>query len=304
MSLNKPVLRHLDGVFLLDKPLGLSSNQALQRVKRLFQAKKAGHTGSLDPLASGMLPLCFGEATKFSQFLLDSDKTYRVTFKLGETTATGDAEGEVIAQHPVEVSEAQLNTVLEKFVGKVKQIPSMFSALKYQGQPLYKLARQGIEVSRPEREITVYSLKLLAYEDVFVTLDVHCSKGTYIRTLAEDVGKELGCGAHVTSLRRLGVGPYIETQMISLPALEKIAEEGLEQLAPLLMPIETLLSDCPTINLTEATTFYIRRGQAVVIPHAPTEGWVKLIAQGGRFLGMGLVLSDGRIAPKRLISTT
>lgn len=302
-SQNKKKL-NIHGVFLLDKPVGLSSNQALQIVKRIYNAKKAGHTGSLDPLASGMLPLCFGEATKFSQFLLESDKYYRVEFKLGETTTTGDAEGEIVETRPVTTSAAALVEVLKNFSGKITQIPSMYSALKYQGQPLYKLARQGIEVPRPAREITIYSIELLKFDAPFVSMDVRCSKGTYIRTLVEDIGKTLGCGAHVTVLRRLGAGPYQATQMITLPQLEQLAEQGEEALLNLLLPVETLTVSCPNINLTALTSFYVRRGQPVLIPHSPTDGWVRLTSPNGRFLGMGVVLSDGRIAPKRLISDT
>lgn len=299
----KKKYRNINGVFLLDKPVGLSSNHALQKVKRLFQAKKAGHTGSLDPLASGMLPLCFGEATKFSQFLLESDKFYRVEFKLGETTATGDAEGEVIESKPVNVDEALLRATLKNFVGQIPQVPSMYSALKYQGQPLYKLARQGIEVPRPERIVSIYSIELLSFDGTFVGMDVSCSKGTYIRTLAEDIGKVLGCGAHVTTLRRLASGPYQAEQMITFEQLELLADDA-QALENLLLPIETLAESCPNINLTSLTSFYVRRGQPVLIPHSPLDGWVKLTSPEGLFLGMGIVLEDGRIAPKRLISDT
>ena len=303
-NLKKKIFLDLDGVFLLDKPIGLSSNQALQQVKRIFNARKAGHTGSLDPLASGMLPLCFGEATKFSQFLLESDKYYRVIFKLGEATTTGDAEGDVIECKPVSVEHAALLATLKQFFGAITQIPSMYSALKYQGQPLYKLARQGIEVPRPAREIIIHAIELLSFDGLYAEVDVHCTKGTYIRTLVEDIGKVLGCGAHVTGLRRLAAGPYQATQMISMSHLEALASATPDNLKSLLLPVETLAATCPPINLTSLTTFCVRRGQPVLIPHSPTEGWVKLISSECRFLGMGVVLSDGRIAPKRLIRDT
>ncbi|MBI5448308.1 MAG: tRNA pseudouridine(55) synthase TruB [Gammaproteobacteria bacterium] len=294
----------IHGVLLLDKPIGLSSNQALQAVKRLYAAKKAGHTGSLDPLATGMLPLCFGEATKFSQFLLESDKTYETRFKLGEMTTTGDAEGEIINTQQVSVSLKELSAVLKTFLGRISQVPSMYSALKYQGQPLYKLARQGIEVPRASREIDIFALDLLNFDSPFVSIRVHCSKGTYIRTLVEDIGKALGCGAHVTALRRLTAGPYQAEQMVSMAQLEESASQGLPALLERLLPIETLVKTFPVINLTSLTTLCLRRGQAVLIPHAPLEGWVQLNDKDGRFLGLGVVLSDGRIAPKRLVRDT
>ena len=286
-------------VFLLDKPIGLSSNNALQKVKRIYGVKKAGHAGNLDPLATGMLPICFGEATKFLQFLLNADKSYRVEFKLGEKTSTGDAEGEIIERHAVNVEYQQLSSVVNTFLGQIKQIPPMYSALKYQGQPLYKLARQGIAVPREPRCVQIYSIQLLKFEHDHVLMDVSCSKGTYIRTLVEDMGDVLKCGAYVTALRRQEVGNYKENQMV---AFEKLIVEGnREVLRSLLLPVESLLTAYPAVQLTSTTHFYIQRGQAVLIPHAPTQGYVKLISPDRNFIGIGVILSDGRVAPKRLI---
>jgi tRNA pseudouridine55 synthase len=293
----------IDGILLLDKATDISSNGALQQVKRLFNARKAGHTGSLDPLASGMLPICFGEATKFSQFLLDAHKHYFVTAKLGEKTSTGDAEGEIIETRPVSAcSVAQLEQTLEKFRGPIEQIPSMYSALKHNGQPLYKLARQGIEVERKARAVTIHSLTLLHQTADTLTLTVHCSKGTYIRNLVEDIGETLGCGAHVAELRRLAVDPYLESQMISFAELEKVSPEA--RMA-LLYPVHTLVRDYPKVSLAEASAFYLNQGQAVMVPHAPTSGFVSLYLntpQSEQFLGIGEVLDDGKITPRRLIA--
>lgn len=217
--------RSLDGVLLLDKPSGISSNQALQRVKWLFSAAKAGHTGSLDPLATGMLPICFGRATKLSQILLNDDKTYQVVAQLGVRTTTSDLEGEVVVERPVpDYDHATLNAVLENFRGNIQQIPSMFSALKYQGQPLYKLARKGITIERPARSISIYQLNILSYQCQQLTLQVRCSKGTYIRTLVDDLGERLGCGAHVLKLRRISVNRFRQHQMHTLPVLQAAAD--------------------------------------------------------------------------------
>jgi tRNA pseudouridine55 synthase len=291
----------IHGILLLDKSIGISSNGALQQVKRLFNARKAGHTGSLDPLASGMLPICFGEATKFSQFLLDANKRYFVVAQLGEKTNTGDAEGEIIKTRPVaHFSREQLEQHLEKFRGPIEQIPSMFSAIKHQGQPLYKLARQGIEIERKSRAVTIHELILVDHSENTLTLTVHCSKGTYIRNLVEDLGEQLGCGAHVAELRRLAVDPYQESQMISFPDLEK---RDHDQLTALLIPISTLVQDYPKISLAEASAFYLNQGQAVMVPNAPTSGFVSLYANE-QFLGIGEVLEDGKITPRRLIART
>jgi len=293
----------IDGVILLDKPLDLSSNAALQKVKRLFKARKAGHSGSLDPLATGLLPLCLGEATKFSQFLLEADKVYLVTAELGIKTATGDAEGEIIQRREfTPFSEKHLLTILEKFIGTIDQLPSMYSAIKHQGQPLYKLARQGIVVERKIRQVQIFTLDLLSHNETQLVLQVRCSKGTYIRTLIDDIGEALGCGAYVKSLRRTVVGPYREEQMVTLSELEKITEENaFELLQKYLLPLDSALSDWQELRLSEAAAYYLRRGQPVIVPYAPTSGWVRLRLTNGNFLGLGEILDDGRVAPKRLV---
>jgi tRNA pseudouridine55 synthase len=298
-------LRRVNGILLLDKPQGMTSNAALQVVKRLYQARKAGHTGSLDPLATGLLPLCFGEATKVSGFLLDADKRYRVVCRLGERTTTGDAEGEVVEQRPVEgVTEARLRQVLEGFVGEIEQIPPMYSAVKHKGERLYKLARQGVEVEREARKVDIHSLELLDFSIPVFEIDVHCSKGTYVRTLVEDIGEQLGCGAHVTALRRLAVGPFDDSQLVDMAALEAKAAEGMAALDKLLLPMESGLSQWPGVRLSGDAAFYLRQGQPVLVPQAPTEGWVRLYEGESRFLGMGEILDDGRVAPRRLMTAS
>lgn len=294
--------RNVSGIVLLDKPLGLSSNKALQEVKSLFFARKAGHTGSLDPLASGLLALCFGEATKISNFLFDANKHYRATGKLGEVTTTGDAEGEVVETRPVpELDAGKLETVFEQFRGEISQVPPMYSALKHKGEPLYKLARQGIEIEREARQVTIYGLSLVELTADTFTIDVECSRGTYIRTLVEDIGNALGCGAYVTALRRTGLGPFGESDMVTLDAMKAVHEEDKTQLKQFMLPTDSALSDFPAVNLTEDMAFYMRQGQPVVIPHAPTEGWVRLNVGEDRFLGVGQIMDDGRVAPKRLL---
>jgi len=294
--------RPVSGILLLDKPLGLSSNHALQRVKRLYDARKAGHTGSLDPLADGMLPICFGDATKLSAFLLDADKHYWFRVKLGETTATGDTEGEVLKVRPIDdVTPDQIEQVLQKFAGEIQQLPPMYSALKHKGKRLYELAREGVEVEREPRTVRIYSLALGEVNLPEFELRVHCSKGTYVRTLAEDIGEALGCGAHVTALRRTGVGPYTGFEMYRMEMLEQIAEQGKPAIDRLLLPIDTALSDWPEVRVNADTAFYLKQGQAVLVPRAPTEGWVR-IYEGETFLAVGQVQEDGRIAPKRLMT--
>jgi len=297
--------RPVNGILLLDKPGGMTSNAALQEVKRLFDANKAGHTGSLDPLATGVLPLCFGEATKFSQFLLDADKRYLATLKLGESTNTGDADGEVLEVLPVqEVSSQALECLLAEYRGEITQIPSMFSALKVGGQPLYKLARQGIEVERKERTITVHSLDVTHRSADTLQLDVRCSKGTYIRTLADDLGRDLGCGAHVVELRRLAAGPFREQETVTLDELRSLAGNR-QEMESKLLPVCSAVKDWPSVELTEITTSYLRQGQPVQIANAPTTGWVSIFSEstneGGKFVGIGEILDDGRIAPRRLV---
>lgn len=300
----KPILRKIDGILLLDKPLHLTSNGALQRVKRLFSAQKAGHTGSLDPLATGMLPLCFGEATKFSQFLLESDKHYRVLVKLGIKTTTGDAEGEIIATQPVpHFQEQDIKNVLSQFIGAIQQIPPMYSAIKYKGKPLYELARKGLEVERKPRTVNIYSLQLQESNHETLSLDIHCSKGTYVRTLVEDIGEVLNCGAHVAGLRRLSVSPYQNTAMITLEELEATCQQfGINALNQYLLPAETSVQALPSVKLSTSAAFYLRTGQSVMAPHLPSAGLVRLVSENDRFMGVGEVMDDGRVAPRRLVS--
>ncbi len=296
--------KNINGILLLDKPAGLTSNGVLQQVKRLYMAKRAGHTGSLDPIATGMLPLCFGEATKFSQFLLDSDKYYYVTAKLGKRTSTGDKEGEVIAERSFsQVTREQLEELLRPFHGEIKQIPPMFSALKHKGKPLYELARQGIEIKREPRSIHIYSLQLESFQDDSFSFHIHCSKGTYVRTLVDDIGELLGCGAHVCQLRRTAVSPYHSCLMHSLPVLEEtFRQEGLEGLLRFLLPIETSVAGFPSVKLSTSAAFYIRMGQPVRVTNAPAQGFVRLmIGEEQRFLGIGEMLEDYRVKPKRMV---
>jgi len=294
--------RDVSGILLLDKPLGLTSNEALQRVKRLYHARKAGHTGSLDPLAEGLLPLCFGEATKLSAYLLDADKHYWVRVRLGVSTATGDAEGEVVQTRPVEgVSRTRLEAVIGGFVGEIQQLPPMYSALKFQGQRLYKLAREGVEVPRQPRAVTIHAIALGAQTDDEFEMTVHCSKGTYVRTLAEDIGEALGCGAHVSGLRRTGVGPYGVEGMVTLPQIEQAAEAGDAALDGLLLPLDSAVGHWPEVRLSADAAYYLKLGQPVLVPKAPTAGWVRLYDLRGDFLGVGQIEDDGKVAPRRLM---
>ncbi len=301
--------RPVNGVILLDKPTGISSNDALQKVKRIYFAEKAGHTGALDPLATGMLPICLGEATKFSQFLLDSDKRYRVIAKLGERTNTSDSDGEVVETRPVDVNLETLEACIDKFRGESDQVPSMFSALKYQGKPLYEYARKGIEVPRESRKITVYEIILHRFEGDEVEMEVHCSKGTYIRTIVDDLGEMLGCGAHVTMLRRTGVAKYPYEKMVTLEQLNELLEETHRQeiaprelLDPLLMPMDTAVEDLPEVNLIPELADMVQHGQPVQVSGAPTEGSLRLTMGEERlFIGVGEMNDDGKIAPKRLV---
>jgi len=304
MARRKRKGREVNGVLLLDKPPGISSNRALQQVKHLFRAAKAGHTGSLDPLATGMLPLCFGEATKISAYLLDADKRYRMSCRLGVTTDTGDADGTVLQTRDCDAMLADVEKLLPQFTGAVEQIPPMYSALKHQGQRLYKLAREGIEVERKPRTVRIYELQLHSLERGVLDVEVACSKGTYVRTLAEDIGERLGCGAHVVALRRLSVGPY-HGDMVTLAQLQLLAddpEQGIAALDRLLLPIESGVADWPDVRLEADAAFYMRQGQPILVAHAPTHGWVRIYGQD-RFLGVGEIQDDGRVAPRRLIQT-
>jgi tRNA pseudouridine55 synthase len=296
--------RDVTGILLLDKPSGITSNDALQQVKRLYFAKKAGHTGSLDPLASGVLPICMGEATKVSAFLLDADKRYKVRCQLGVRTATADAEGEVLETRPVgSYSPEQLEAVFEEFRGSIEQVPPMYSALKHEGQRLYKLARQGVEVEREPRSVEIYALTLSGQGEDWIDIDVHCSKGTYVRTLVEDIGEKLGCGAHVCALRRSAVGPYGDEQLVTIETLKTLKESDMPAMDDLLLPIESALTQWPDVDLSTDAAFYLQQGQPVLVPHAPTSGWVRLYESNRRFLGMGEILDDGRIAPRRLMKS-
>ncbi|MBM7038346.1 tRNA pseudouridine(55) synthase TruB [Vibrio ulleungensis] len=301
--------RPVHGVLLLDKPTGESSNHALQKVKRLYFADKAGHTGALDPLATGMLPICLGEATKFSQYLLESDKRYIVKAKLGERTNTSDSDGEVVETRPVKVDRGQLERCVAKFKGTTKQIPSMFSALKYQGRPLYEYAREGVEVPREARDITVYTIELLGFNGDEIEMDVHCSKGTYIRTIVDDLGEMLGCGAHVTYLRRTQVAKYPYERMVTLEQLEELLEQAhreeiapRELLDPLLLPMDTAVIDLPEVNMLPELADMVQHGQPVQIFGAPVEGQVRMTSGEERlFIGVGEIDDDGKVAPKRLV---
>ncbi|AIU71548.1 tRNA pseudouridine synthase B [Hafnia alvei FB1] len=301
--------RDINGVLLLDKHQGLSSNDVLQKVKRIYNANKAGHTGALDPLATGMLPICLGESTKFSQFLLDADKRYRVIARLGQRTNTSDADGEVVQERPVEFTQEQLDAALEQFRGDSQQIPSMYSALKHQGKPLYEYARQGIDVPREARDIMVYELQFIRWEGDELELEIHCSKGTYIRTIIDDLGEVLGCGAHVIYLRRVQVSNYPSERMVSLEQLQQMVaaaeEAGVEPrtvLDPLLLPMDTAASHLPEINLTDVVAAYVLQGQPVQVQGLPAEGMVRInVGEKRRFIGVGEVDDQGRLAPRRLV---
>lgn len=300
--------RDIHGVLLLDKPTGISSNDLLQKVKRIYNANRAGHTGALDPLATGMLPICLGEATKFSRYLLDSDKRYRVIARLGQRTDTSDADGNIVQERPVGFSDAALEQALESFRGDTLQIPSMFSALKHQGRPLYEYARQGLTVEREPRPITVYELQFIRHEGDELELEIHCSKGTYIRTIIDDLGEKLGCGAHVIMLRRVQVARYPMDKMVTLEQLQALAgqdEQGqplTAELDALLMPMDSPAEDYPLVNLPESVSHWFKLGQAVQIAGAPANGLVR-VSEGDskKFIGMAEIDDQGRVAPRRLV---
>ena len=295
--------RDIHGVFLLDKPQGMSSNDIMQKVKRIFQANKAGHTGALDPLATGMLPICLGEATKFSQFLLDADKRYLVTAKLGERTNTSDAEGQIVETRDVKVKTPEILTALEQFRGDILQVPTMFSALKHNGKPLYEYARQGITVEREARPITIFELNFIEYNAPYLTLEVHCSKGTYIRTLVDDLGEVLGCGAHVTMLRRTAVADYPTEKMLDWNALQSLAaQQDLSLLDALLLPMDTAVAKLPTLTLDESQAQGIGFGQRVKFNNPNSlQGQVRLFSHENRFLGVAVIDENNVIRPQRLV---
>jgi tRNA pseudouridine55 synthase len=299
--------RDIHGVLLLDKPQGLSSNDALKKVKRMYNANRAGHTGTLDPLATGMLPICLGEATKFSQFLLNSDKHYRVIAKLGQRTDTSDADGQVVQQRLVRFTQEQLDVALDHFRGELQQVPPMYSAIKYHGKKLYEYARQCIEVLRKARSITVYQIQLVRCEEDELELEIYCSKGTYIRTIIDDLGELLGCGAHVIYLRRLQVATYPIERMVTLEQLNAfLAQEQTialdELLDPLLMPMDSPVENYPEVNLLPVLAGYVKQGQPVKVPGTPASGIVRITeGEKRKFIGVGTIADDGRVTPRRLV---
>lgn len=292
--------RKIDGVLLLDKPVGLTSNTALQKAKRLFNAAKAGHTGTLDPFATGLLPLCFGEATKFSQFLLDADKVYLARVKLGVRTSSGDLDGEVIARAPVQVDEAQLRAALSPFTGEIEQVPPMHSALKHQGRPLYEYARQGVEIPRKARRVTVHALDLEGMAGDVCSLRVHCGKGFYVRALADDLGQALGCGAHLIGLRRLAVGAFSIDDAVTLDALEDLGEGGRDAC---LRPADVLIAALPGMTLGLEASWQITHGQPVWQARLVVGALYRLYDERGTFLGVAEVDQEGKLAPRRLVAS-
>ncbi|RLA19194.1 MAG: tRNA pseudouridine(55) synthase TruB [Gammaproteobacteria bacterium] len=298
--------QHISGILLLDKGTGRSSNSELQRAKSIFNARKAGHTGSLDPLASGLLPICFGEATKVSAYLLDGDKRYQVKVRLGVVTDSGDKEGAIISEKPVPLfTQADLGVILKGFEGEISQVPPMYSALKHNGERLYKLARKGLEVERKARKIIIHELHLTGFDEASLELDVLCSKGTYIRTLAEDIGKKMGCGAHVEILRRTEVNCFNVENAFSLGQLEALSKEGGESLMATLLPVDAAISEWPKLNLSDSLAWHIKQGQAVECPDVRRErmeGLVRMYDASYGFIGLGKIDDAGRLAPKRLFN--
>lgn len=294
----KIIRRQVDGVLLLDKPQGLSSNAALQTARRLLNAAKAGHTGTLDPMASGLLPLTFGEATKFSQMLLDADKTYEAGVRLGVSTDTGDAEGQVVATHAVDVTEAGLRTVLDGFIGEIEQVPPMYSALKRDGKPLYEYARAGIEVERKARRVTISSLKLVSFDGGSFVIRVDCSKGTYIRSLAMDIGAALGCGAHLCALRRTRIGAFGIADAVALAQLEQTDADARDAL---LAPADALVSAFPRIDLDAQQTSFMLQGRPLSLAERGA-GFARIYGPDA-FLGLAEWKADGKLWAKRLIAT-
>jgi len=294
----KPVA--VNGLLLLDKPAGMTSNQALQRVKRLLNAKKAGHTGSLDPAATGMLPLCFGEATKICAYLLDADKTYRVTAKLGEATDTGDADGQIVNRAEVPaLDKAQWGSILERFVGEIEQVPPMYSALKQGGKRLYELARKGVIVERPARPVTIYEISLLEARGDRLVFRVRCSKGTYVRTLVEDIAAAAGTVAHTASLHRESVGAFRAEDLVGMGVAEKAAENGPEGLKERLLPADLALADWPVCKVGGSDAARFSRGQQVPC-ELDGDGLARVYGPADRFLGVGQLTGAGEVAPKRI----
>lgn len=298
--------RQVDGIVLLNKPLGLSSNQALQKVRRIYQAEKAGHTGALDPLATGMLPLCFGEATKFSQFLLDANKRYITTITLGIRTTTGDVEGDILTESPAPVlTEAELENILDRFRGNIEQIPPMYSALKHEGRPLYEYARQGIVIERKRRQVNIANLTLLERTDNSITLDISCSKGTYIRTIGEDIGEALGCGAHLKSLHRVSSAGYNSADMMPLEQFESISEQGESAIDAYLLPMDTAVMHLNRVELSAPEVKDMLNGRVVSRETDLNEDdLVRMYTENDQsFIGLGRI-RVGEIKPHRLINTS
>ncbi len=299
----KSFSRPINGILLLDKSLGVSSNHALQSIKKMFYADKAGHTGSLDPLASGMLPICLGAATRYAQYLLNADKRYRAKIRLGQSTTTGDREGKITAETPLPLlGEKDVAAVLKTFLGPQQQCPPMYSALKHQGKKLYELARQGIEVERPLRDIEIHGLKLIDYDITTLTVEVHCSKGTYIRTLAEDIGKKLDCGAHLAALHRLSVEGFNSEEMLTLEQLQELAaQKGVSALDEYVLPMDKTLAHYPSIALSEWWLALLRCGKSFICPEL-SSGLKRLYAQDGQFKGLVMVDDSGRVKAERLLA--
>lgn len=305
--MNKPrraPRRRVDGVLLLDKPLGLTSNAALQKARWLFNAEKGGHTGTLDPLATGLLPLCFGEATKFAGEFLDADKAYRATLRLGTTTETGDAEGTVREVRPVNISEAQTRATMTEFCGEILQTPPMYSALKRDGKPLYEYARQGVELERQARQVVIHRFELIAFSNSELVVDVDCSKGTYIRTLAEDLGERLGCGAHLGALRRTRSGRLSVASAVTLESLEAMTLEARDAC---LLPTDALLVELPEIRLNQDDSERIAHGQGVRCHGqaiGPAGSRCRVYHASGAFLGVAILSEEGWLNPKRLVASS
>lgn len=296
--------RNLNGILILDKELGLSSNRALQDTRYLFKAKKAGHTGSLDPLASGVLPICFGEATKFSSYILNASKKYRAHCRLGKTSSTGDAEGEIIEQAEVTSDHDDIARVLRQFVGNISQIPPMYSALKHQGKKLYELARQGKQVERKARDIEIFAIELVSFDGATLVLDVHCSKGTYIRTLAEDIGQALGCGAYLTGLCRTGAAPFWQQSSYSMERLKQLAETGQANIDALLLPVSAALGEFPQLELTDSDSQYLQQGLKIPVKMGTAPGLYRLFSLNACFIGLGEVTDNASLKAKRLMNTS
>ncbi|MEI4269769.1 MAG: tRNA pseudouridine(55) synthase TruB [Candidatus Dasytiphilus stammeri] len=300
---------NVNGFILLDKPRGISSNKALQQVKYLLKSSKAGYIGTLDPLATGMLPICLGQATKFSQYLLNSDRRYHVVAKLGQRTDTADADGKIISEHPLNFKISEVKNFLVSFIGEIKQIPPMYSAIKWKSCPLYKYARQGIEITRKERKIIVYNIHYVSLEDSELELEIHCSKGTYIRTLVEDLGSKIGCGAHVKALRRLQVGNYPTERMITMDKLQRCANKIINHsylnqlsLTSILMSVDSAVSNFPEINLLKIITSDLKKGRSIKSTTLLPPGLVRITEGTQRkFIGIAEINEVGRVLPRRLV---